>query len=77
MKAPNKIYIPLTEGQDILTNDWSGVPMFQDSGEAVVENVEYIRKDSLLEWAEDYLQKADNLEMWFTMNTVINKLKSM
>ena len=51
--------------------------MFQDSGEAVVENVEYIRKDSLLEWAEDYLQKADNLEMWFTMNTVINKLKSM
>lgn len=51
MKAPDKIYIPLYPNYDLdgfhLADEW----MYEPHKE--VENVEYIRKDALL----DYLQK--------------------
>ena len=57
MKAPDKIYIPMTPDCDVAVNDWSGVPLSQYDGKPVTENICYIRKDALLEWANKRLEE--------------------
>ena len=55
MKAPDKIYVPITEGQEIAVNDWSGVPLAQYDWKKVVDNICYIRQDALVEYINKYL----------------------
>lgn len=55
MKAPDKIYIPITDYELPTTNDWSGLPLSQYEWKPVLENIAYIRKDALLEWAKRML----------------------
>jgi len=65
--APDKVYLSSCMRSDFIkavTNGHAG-------------DIEYIRKDVLLAWAEDYVRKTKNPEMWCTMKIVINKLKSM
>lgn len=58
MTAPDKIYVPITEGQEVAVNDWSGLPMAQYDYKKVVDNICYIRKDALVEWAKGQREKA-------------------
>ena len=46
-KAPEKIYIPITEGQEIAINEWGSIPLSQYEHKRVVENIEYTRTDVL------------------------------
>ena len=52
MKAPDKIYIK--EFPEGLNQMWSGIVATKTS--AIAQH-EYIRKDALLEWAQDYLDQ--------------------
>ena len=80
MKAPDKIFIPITPDCDIAVNDWSGVPLAQFDWKPVVENVCYIRKDVLLEWARE--QIAENFGQYdndwdLAFNELIDKINSI
>ena len=50
MKAPDKIY---TDNRGV----YAELPIFSQAG----ANVEYIRKDYLLEWAKDHQEAAQEL----------------
>jgi len=68
MKAPDKIYLhgyPLRNGFTTLTDH-------------KVENVEYIRKDALLEWAkETYLNESASAVRKVCFKQLIEKLESL
>ena len=60
MKAPDKIYLfvfasPLLH-RDVLENHWAEVP-----SPLVKENITYIRKDALLEWAKENIDSLGRL----------------
>lgn len=71
MKAPDKIYL-LRNKISVILSSW-----FSDS-DNLLENIEYIRKDALLEWAKekamDYKQTA-NIRRSFEM--MIRKIESL
>lgn len=71
MKAPDKIYL-LRNKIGVILSSW-----FLDS-DNLLENIEYIRKDALLEWvkekATDYKQTA-NIRRSFEM--MIRKIESL
>ena len=56
MKAPDKIFIQTNAGE-AFSSKWTTIP-FRD-----FENTEYIRRDALLEWANEQIKvaKANNL----------------
>ena len=58
--ALDKIYIPMTADCEIVVNNWSGIPLSQYDGKPVTSNIEYIRKDALLEWAQQMLDEASS-----------------
>lgn len=64
MKAPDKIYV-----NPDLDCPWTGEGCFGD--------VEYIRKDALIEWAEDIKAKTGWYEIEVAMDDLIDKLNSM
>lgn len=66
--APDKIYLCADAPR---VYDWSSVP-FEKGG-----NIEYIRKDVLLEWAKEKEQNAITNIVKLTYRTVIDKLNSM
>lgn len=45
MKPLDVIYIPVTEGQEFLVNDWSSIPLSQYDWKPVVANIRYVRDD--------------------------------
>lgn len=59
MKAPDKIYLPVFASsllhRDVIENHWMEV-----QSPFAKENVEYIRKDALLEWAEEQMRIHEN-----------------
>lgn len=65
MKAPNKIYLCADAPR---AYDWSRVP-FEKGG-----NIEYLRKDALLEWAKAV--KADPM-LPMNIDKVIEKIESL
>ena len=85
MKVPDKIYIPLYPNYDLdgfhLADEW----MYEPHKE--VENVEYIRKDALLDWVTEKmnysLEEADNSGDRFDYGSeagfgaVVDKIKSL
>ena len=63
MKAPDKIYIQ----QDMINN----IPLEQKEFD---DDVEYIRKDTLMEWAKDW---AERYPYSHEFQMIIDKLNSM
>lgn len=51
MKAPKKIYVSIGPRQSLITR----------AGQTLKSDIEYIRKDALLEWLEEL--KAQSLEL--------------
>ena len=83
MQAPDKIYV---DDNVFPTHiDWDGSPINTKRIES--SDIEYIRKDALLEWAREKmninLTEADNTDDRFTygiaagFGSVVDKLKSM
>lgn len=70
MKAPDSIYIQTNAGE-AFSSKWTTIP-FRD-----FENTEYIRKDALMEWAEDFKAKTGWHEIEVAMDDLIDKLNSM
>ena len=84
-ETEDKIYVPVTTKVLRRTNEWSGVIGMPPMDEKpVVENVEFVRKKALLEWAEE--KKKELLEGELTdvaaginagLDMLIGKLNSM
>lgn len=53
MKAPDKIYIQTNNGESF-SSKWTTIP-FRD-----FENTEYIRKETLAEWAKECFRLQDS-----------------
>lgn len=74
MKAPDKIYVLLNEHTGFLSHTFTNVPCGYESS----QDIEYIRKDAMLEWAkekaEDYKGTA-NIRRSFEM--MIRKIESL
>lgn len=72
MKAPDKIYLDPGFSGDFDFATW-------DTGKKLESDVEYIRKDALLEWAEKEQAKCsdDTHPYAMFMNVVIDKLNEM
>lgn len=76
MKAPDKIYLNTPKIQPELDNTtWDTKPY------ADCENVEYIRKDALLEWAKEQASITEKLNgrgaMLKAWDTLIDKIESL
>lgn len=89
MKTPDKIYIQ-NHRSDAFT-DWGAFYELEDGTvlnaefhlkalkhESIVANIEYIRKDALLEWANEQIKvaKVNNLA-YSPFEKLIDKLNSM
>ena len=71
MQAPDKIYIqPDIEEDNDSIRTWLLSP-FNDN------SVPYIRKDALLEWAKDRLDKSVTQLVQLAMKSVIDKINSL
>jgi hypothetical protein len=79
MKAPDKIYIQTNAGE-AFSSKWTTIP-FRD-----FENTEYIRKDTLLEWAKEHKlviethgdeRDAYLRGVYSALNSLIHKLNEM
>lgn len=74
MKAPDKIYLTEWDGKGVSEYEtpWSPAPY----GNRNCKNHEYIRKDALLEWAENELVTNSSYEQ-FLIGRLIDKLNSL
>lgn len=72
MKAPDKIYV--REYPQGLNQMWSSVKATETSA---IAQYEYIRKDALIEWAEDFKAKTGWYEIEVAMDDLIDKLNSI
>lgn len=70
MKAPDKIYIQTNAGET-LSSKWTTIP-FRD-----FENTEYIRKDALMEWANNWEKLGQSDDFLYAMDILIRHLNSM
>ncbi len=70
MKAPDKIYIQTNAGET-LSSKWTTIP-FRD-----FENTEYIRKDALMEWANNWKQLGQSDDFMYAIETLVQHLNSM
>lgn len=69
VNAPEKIYIPITEGQEIAINEWGSIPLSQYEHKRVVENIEYTRTDFFIKMACEWLNEHTVLsEKWIIEN---------
>ena len=71
MKAPDKIYVAESLIKTLYGNGWSPTPYTSR------ENTEYIRKDALLKWAQDFKARTGWYEIEVAMDDLIDKLNSM
>lgn len=72
MKAPDKVYIG-RRNYGPLIGGWKSQPFTSKE----IESIEYIRKDALMEWAEDVKAKTGWYEIEVAMDDLIDKLNSM
>ena len=80
MKAPDKIYLHGYSFDDEPCKDWHTEPKIKGMRGYPAQNVEYIRKDFLLEWAKDRLMPGNSAEGkgWnWALQTLIDKLNSL
>lgn len=54
MEAPDKIYLCREQPKDYFDEDWHELPASD------VENIEYIRKDMLLEWLNNEVERYND-----------------
>ena len=79
MKAPDKIYLEMDKEIDKIHHLWGQLPVVHSG----YEHIEYIRKDALLEWANNALSSRRNMgDDYFipaivVLNELIDKLDSM
>ena len=71
MKAPDKIYL----WETLIVNGGYDPAWHKNSFNE--GDVEYIRKDALMEWAEDFKAKTGWYEIEVAMDDLIDKLNSM
>ena len=74
MKAPDKIYVDIRHP---FSNEFTEMLGFESRGNS--DDIEYIRKDALLEWAESEKEKCEDETHPYAMfmNVVIHKLNSL
>jgi hypothetical protein len=71
MKAPDKIYIQTNAGE-AFSSKWTTIP-FRD-----FENTEYIRKEVLIEWANEQIKVATANNLAYSpFKKLIEKLNSL
>lgn len=73
MKAPDKIYVLLDERIGFLSHTFTNVPCGYESN----QDIEYIRKDALMEWAKEKLQERHAPQFRDAIGQLIDKLNSM
>lgn len=74
MKAPDKIYVDIRHP---FSNEFTEMLGFESRGNS--DDIEYIRKDALLEWAENwdkYKLRTDD-GFLYAMELLINKINSL
>ena len=78
MKAPDKIYLHGYSFDDEPCKDWHTEPKIKGMRGYPAQNVEYIRKDFLLEWAKEtyFNEKASPIRK-ICYKQLINKLESL
>ena len=76
--VPDKIYLQQYDTDTVISlnkynidEEWTEVPLNAE----VAKDIEYIRKDALLEWAKNMKKGADPIEKAY--QTIIDKLNSM
>ena len=76
--VPDKIYLQQYDTDTVISlnkynidEEWTEVPLNVE----VAKDIEYIRKDTLLEWAKNMKKGADPIEKAY--QTIIDKLNSM
>ena len=72
MKVPDKIYIQ-RYSYGALLDGYSETPKKMAEG----ENIEYIRKDALLEWANGMSKAVATLEEELVYNELMEQIKSL
>lgn len=80
MKAPDKIYLQRVPSNQEVIDGWTVEPVKH----TVLEDIEYIRKDALLEWAEEKLENmkklspSDGARIYSNaINDLVDKLNQM
>ena len=71
MEAPDKIYVAESLIKTLYGNEWSPTPYVSR------ENIEYIRKDTLMEWAKEKLQEKHAPQFRDAIGQLIDKLNSI
>ena len=76
MKAPDKIYVLLDKTSGFLSHTFTNIPCNYGGSK---QDIEYIRKDYLLEWAKGEQNKCSDETHPYAMfmNVVINKLNEI
>ena len=83
MKAPDKIYLFVEKGEDWAYAIWTQRNPEEQKFSELDEHEEYIRKDTLLEWAKKELEKRRNtgddyyLPAFVVLNDLIDKLNEL
>ena len=70
MKAPDKVYIASYNGE-AFSHSWTMEPLEDTTA------TEYIRKDALLEWAQEKLQEKHAPQFRDALGQLIDKLNLM
>lgn len=78
MEAPDKIYLQRVPSNQEVIDGWTVEPVKH----TVLEDIEYIRKDALMEWAKKEMEEwssesntAQGVKMGLTL--VIDKIESL
>ena len=83
MKAPDKIYLHGYPDKPFLCQDWDVAPTKRVVRGQQAENIAYIRKDALLEWAKEKNERIDTDEGDYSLGYVsamidlIDKIESL
>lgn len=74
METPDKIYVRQYRDGDTSVF-WDEEP--HEDEIAGIEAVEYIRKDALLEWANNWKQLGQSKDFMYAIETLVRHLNSM
>lgn len=74
---PDKIYVGVGTLSSIQPAEEYAFPGWQEKPYSQIRNEEYLRKDALIEWAEDFKARTGWYEIEVAMDDLIDKLNSM
>ena len=74
---PDKIYVGVGTLSSIQPAEEYAFPGWQEKVYSQIRSEEYIRKEALLEWAEDIKARTGWYEIEVAMDDLIDKLNSM